>query len=216
MEHENDILVCEKLDTDLFETTETPSEESILESAPVASFPTYDNKKPTPKFETYQVVQTFSKNQNKPKKENSEFNQLVRENSSFEPSIEQFTYKKTDYRPKFKLKSSAKFFLFTCATIAVLLTSLLIYNAVSINNLQRENFLKQQEITESEAQLDDINKLIKDLGKIDQTDAENGGYENVENEVEIALNKPNTLPEYQTKTSFFDMLCNFISSLFGG
>ena len=71
MEHENDILVCEKLDTDLFETTETSSEEISFVNEPVANFPKYDNKKPTPKFETYQVVQTFSKNQTKPKKENS-------------------------------------------------------------------------------------------------------------------------------------------------
>lgn len=118
---------------------------------------------------------------------------------------------------KAKLNFRGKLMVFGYSAVMVVLGFLAIFNIVQINNLSTQNAQIQSQITQSENSLNDLYETYKYLSN------ENRISEIVDDrnmiKIESASNSNITLrdpKEYTKESNWFDKLCNFFSSLFGG
>jgi len=218
MEHENDILITEKplKEDDLFTPEDKPNPISPTLKKQANIFETYQTDKYEQVYNKYEVLQSYN-----PKKQDrnlKEFEKIVNDSNSYQPTKETFTVEKVKPKFQFKLKKRAKIFLVTCCAVLVMLGGLCVYNAVQINDLQTGINQTQQNIDETTGQID---KIIKDIGTLNDQlveDANNSDFSLVtpENEITIELIPKNEVTTQYTHTNFFDLICNFFRRLFGG
>ena len=117
------------------------------------------------------------------------------------------------------LSARARLYLTTGFVVMALLLFLMIYNFFVINNMATSIDILQDDLTYQNYQvMDKANKLdnLTDEAVIRQQ-LESMGYADVssENVVTIASNANNYTP-LQGETNWFDALCEFIGSIFGG
>ena len=238
-EHESDILIAEpeeetqqikqeqpKINTNdnsnnLVEFFYKPqkAQESKQTKPEEPKFTNYSNSHLNKVYKKYDVVQTYVPKKEK-QQQSTEFEKFVTEQNNFTPQQETFTVQTPSQKPSFRLTKKAKTWLVCVSVIIVMLSSLCIINAVNINNLNSS-------INQTQSSITNINKniqnTIKDIGKLtDEQEIKNNasdlGLTEVEpkNNIEIQLNEKNVVEDYQGQTNFFDEICNFIRSLFGG
>lgn len=238
-EHESDILVAEPEEETLEKTNDTidslkedsndlieifykpqNTQENKTVKKQTESFSNYNFNHLNKVYKKYDVVKTYIPKKEEKKDKTNEFEKFVTQQDSYTPQKETFIVEKTVEKPVFRLKQKAKVWLVCFTTIIVLLSSLCIINAIDINNLNNN-------IEQTTSSINDINKniqtTIKDIGKLtDEQEIKNNasdlGLTEVEpkNNIEIELNEKNIVEDYQGQTNFFDDICNFIRSLFGG
>lgn len=240
-EHESDILVAEpeeqEAESTNLESTSSPtneeksndliemfykpqqSQENKTVKKQSDTFTNYNFNHLNKVYKKYDVVKTYvPKKQEKQK--TPEFEKFVTEQDSFVSQKETLMVEKTAEQPAFRLKPKAKVWLICFSVIIIMLSALCITNAVNINNLNNT-------IDQTTTSINDINKniqtTIKDIGKLtDEQEIKNNasdlGLTEVEpkNNIEIELNQKNEVEDYKGQTNFFDEICNFIRSLFGG
>jgi cell division protein FtsL len=219
MEHENDIITVEKptKENDLF-TSQKPAPITPTIKKQNDLFENYETAKYEQVYDKYEVLQSYN-----PKRQDrnlKDFQKFVDDNNSYQPTKETVTVERVKPKFQFKLKSRAKIFLFAFCAVVVMLSGLMIYNAVQINNLQTD-------ITNTTGQVEDttvdIDKIIKDIGNLTDEDlleeeANNMDFSDIvpEDEVTIELLPKNEVTTPVTHTNFFDRICNFFRRLFGG
>lgn len=209
MEYENDIITVDSQVEEQKQETTNPTIKKEYQR-----FTDYSNAKRPKDYDEYEVIQTYTPKK-KPKKD-TEFKDFVTEQNSYTPSKETFVYEKTKQKPM--LKKNNKIFICICCAITVVMGILGIVNAVNINNLNYSNLSTTQEIANLGQEITKIDQVIE--GMVDDATikdkAEENGMETVTQKTEIQLLEKNQLEEHPRKTNFFDKICNFFSSLFGG
>lgn len=240
-EHESDILVAEPEETDVDnnqianeQLNTTKGQDDLVEmfyrptrqqqnktiKKETQSFTNYNNSNLNKVYKKYDVVQTYVPKKQEKKAEVNEFEKFVTQQDDYTPQKETFVVEKSAEKPSFRLKQKAKVWLVCFAVIIIMLSALTITNAININKLNNN-------IEQTSSSITDINKdiqnTIKDIGKLtDEQEIKNNaselGLTEVEpkNNIEIQLNEKNVVEDYQGQTNFFDDICNFIRSLFGG
>lgn len=233
-EHESDILVAEpETETtqktfeknqssgdNLFEVVYEPTKKQTKPEKKQDVFATYNSNHLNKVYKKYDVVQTYvPKNQQK-NQTNASFEKFVEQQDSFQPQQETFMVQNIEPKQQFKLKPKAKVWLVSFSVIIIMLCSLCIFNAVSIGNLNGQ-------IEQTTSSITDINKAIqttvKEYGELtdegavkDKAEDMGLGQVEPENSIEITLNEKNVIEDYQGQTNFFDEICKFVRSLFGG
>ena len=213
MDYEDDILVETEIleDEALEEIDDEPSQEK-----PLKGFPKYSNEKLERVYQKYDFSKTY--NPNTQKNQTSQFEKFVKENDeslALEESISVETSKSQE-----KNLNSKKFSVFKVCGIFVcaLLIILSMINLATITDLEKKVDTTQKEINQMEV---NVGKLIQDVGKLTDEEelidqATQNGMEQINQEVKITLNDKNTVVQYESKTNFFDKICEFISNIFGG
>lgn len=221
MEHENDILTItrdtetQKEQKNSYETYEkiTPSSNTQVKNS-YKAFDDYSNSPREKDYEEFEVVHTYAPR--KKAKKDTSFADFVSEQNSFTPSKETFLYEKV--KPQKKAKRTSKIFVAVCCSVAVMMGTLGIINTVRINNLAFSNVSNSEKIANIGKEITKVDQAIE--GMISETTvkeiAENQGMEEITTETTIPLNEKKTIEKHQGKTNFFDKLCNFFRSLFGG
>jgi cell division protein FtsL len=242
-EQETDILVAEpeeeveesslkstKDSGDLLEIFYKPTEKAETENKTLKkesdTFVNYNYNHLNKVYKKYDVVETYvPKKETKPEK-SADFEKFVTEQKSYTPERETLSVESVEevespaQKPVFRLKQKAKAWLVCFGAIAIMLCSLCICNAVSIKNLNNS-------IDETTVNMNNINKdietTIKNIGKLTDADeiknnASDLGLTEVDDahNITIELNEKNVVEDYNGQTNFFDEICNFIRSLFGG
>ena len=118
---------------------------------------------------------------------------------------------------KAKLNFRGKLMLFGYGAIVAVLGFLAIFNVVQINNLTAQNAQIQSQIQQSENSLSDLYNTYKNLNNENKiaeiVDDKNMIKLESTSNSNISLRPPK---EYTKESNWFDKLCNFFSSLFGG
>lgn len=217
MEHENDILTVEKVEktTDdnwTYVQKKQSSNQTIKQE--YKEFSDFSHAKKPKDYEEYEIIQTYTPK--KKAKKNTAFQDMVREQNSYEADKETVIYEKV--KPQKKLKRTSKIFVCICCAIAVLMGTLGIINTVKINNLNFSNISKAEEIANVGKELVKIDQAIEGITSEDavKDNAQNSGMESVTTTEKIELIEKNNVVEHQGKTSLFDKICNFIIHFFGG
>ena len=152
----------------------------------------------------------------------AEFNKLIREQNAFEEVEDTLTYQKVERDPKVKLSlnSRTKLAVFTYAFVTLMLGFLLIYNAVSLANMNASINNLNGSISAEQA---NIERVIKDIGNMTDEDnvldiASDLSFREVplSNIVQVQLYEKQTPPHYEGQTNWFDSICRFLNSVFGG
>ena len=238
-EHESDILVAEPEEEKVTQNTElvsSPTEEKSNDLIEMFykpqqternktikkqndTFTNYNSNHLNKVYKKYDVVKTYVPKKEE-KQKSTDFEKFVNEQNSYVPQKETFMVETPVEKPAFRLKQKAKVWLVCFSVIIVMLSALCITNAINISNLNNT-------INQTTTSINDINKniqtTIKDIGKLtDEQEIKNNasdlGLSEVEakNNIEIELNQKNEVEDYKGQTNFFDEICNFIRSLFGG
>ena len=233
-EHESDILVAEpeqeaaeqsfdkpkSAGENLFEVVYEPTKSQTKPEKKQEVFATYNSNHLNKVYKKYDVVQTYVPKKQQKNQTNASFEKFVEQQDSYQPQQETFTVQNIQPKQQFKLKPKAKVWLVSFSVIIIMLCSLCVCNAVNIGNLNHQ-------IEQTSSSITDINKAIqttvKEYGELTdegaiKDKAEDMGLGEVEpqNKIEITLNEKNTIEDYQGQTNFFDEICKFIRSLFGG
>lgn len=184
------------------------------------TFTNYNNSHLNKVYKKYDVVQTYVPQSQAKPAENKEFEKFVNQQDSYSATQESFVTSTPAQKPTFRLKQKAKVWLVCFSVIIVMLSALCITNAVNISNLNSNIEQTQSSITNVNK---NIQNTIKDIGKLtDEQEIKNNASDlgltevEPENNIEIQLNQKNEVEDYQRQTNFFDEICNFIRSLFGG
>lgn len=214
MDYEDDILV----ETEM-ETEEIVEEEPLMQEepdVPLKNFPKYSNEKLERVYNKYDFSKSY--NPNAQKKDSESFQKFVKENNA--ENIQEESFSKELESSKSKQNTEKRFnILKICSSVVcVLLLILSMVNLATITDLEKNISTKQTEVSKKEV---NIGKLIKDVGKLTDedallNDAQNKGMEEITEEIEITLNNKNEIIKYESKTNFFDKICEFISGIFGG
>ena len=216
MEHENDILTVEKPTNTQEHLYEKKSIENPTIQREYSKFTDYSNEKTKKDYEEFEIIQTYKPKLKQRQQPNKDFQALLDEQNNFEPSKETFVYEKV--KPQKKLKRTSKIFVVVCCAIALLMGTLGIVNAVKINDLNFSNVSTGEKIANVGKEIVKIDQVIEGMtseGTIKDEGTE-GGMEQVTVKTEIDLIEKNKLPQQEKKTNFFDKICNFFNSLFGG
>ena len=151
-----------------------------------------------------------------------EFNELVK--SANVPTTAHVEFQKLS-TPKIsnrknvnaKLNFRGKLMIFGYASIVAILGFLAIFNVVQINNLNSQNAQIESEIHQSENKLGDLYEIYKELNNSDRiadiVDDKNMIKLESTSNSNITLREPK---QYTKESNWFDKICNFFSSLFGG
>ncbi|MDR0850205.1 MAG: hypothetical protein LBN07_01840 [Christensenellaceae bacterium] len=114
----------------------------------------------------------------------------------------------------FKLNLRGKLIVAITASILALLSILLIYNAISISNYNTQILASQQELVIEQER---YNTLMTELeALIDGISPEALGMTQNIPSVGLGGVTVGTTETYSAPTNWFDALCNFIASIFGG
>ena len=211
MDYEDDILV-ETENEVLIETEEETKEQSSA----YKNFPKYSDEKLERVYNKYDFSKSY--NPNSRKKETESFEKFVKHNSEEDVYEESFTVEKTSEQNKSSQNTKFNIFKICGTAICFMLIILSMINLATITNLEQSINKTQNQISQTEV---NVGKLIQDVGKLTNKDdllneATQNGMEQVEQEIEIVLNEKNNIIEYESKTNFFDKICEFISNIFGG
>ncbi len=175
-------------------------------------------KKEKRKFESFEIVKTFSPKE-KPKK-NNDFDKILEVSNDFETSESTITTSENvkKQKVKMKLRPRGKLILIAISCVIILLSSLMISNAIKISNLNNDITNLNNQITVEDFKID---KAIKDLGAL--TDEAKSDETAIRLELEktteftdVDLYERNPEIKVQKNSNWFDKLCNFISKIFGG
>ncbi len=151
-----------------------------------------------------------------------EFNELVK--SANVPTTAHVEFQKLS-TPKIsnrknvnaKLNFRGKLMIFGYASIVAILGFLAIFNVVQINNLNSQNAQIESQIHQSENKLGDLYEIYKELNNSDRiadiVDDKNMIKLESTSNSNITLREPK---QYTKESNWFDKICNFFSSLFGG
>ena len=200
-----------------YETNYKQDYEEIPIKKEYEKFNDYSNEKANDSFEEYEVIRNFTpKVKSKTKKENKEFNNFLDKQYAYTDSTETYIYQRGKEKTTFSTKTRSRIIVYACALIAILLSTLCIVNLVNISTINATNSGIQQEISAINGKGEETADKIKD--EIENVENNNGDYKdssNAEN-TSITLIEKNQPQNYESETNFFDKICNFISSLFGG
>lgn len=216
MDYEDDILVATENDEEI-ETEIEPEEESVASTTKqYKNFPKYSNEKLERVYNKYDFSKTY--NPNSHKKDGKDLENFVKQNENTNFDEESFTVEKSTIAEQ--EKSSKKFSIFKiCGTIVcALLVILSMINLATITDLEKKVETSQKNVNEVEV---NVGKFIQDVGKLTNEEdllnkAEQEGMEEITEEFKITLNDKNQIIEYESKTNFFDKICEVLFSLFGG
>ena len=223
---ENDNLILTEIDNaeEIQENVEIPEEEAfeISDEAKEQSRKFFKfgskKKKDNRKFESFEIVKTYTPKE-KPKKDN-EFDKILEVSNNLQTTEETISVKnkQTNQKVQVKMRPQGKLILAVISIIIILLSSLCIYNAVNINNLNRDINNLNNEITVQDFNVD---KAIKNLQNL--TDDAKSDEQALKLELEKATDTHEvTLYIRQESSSvkevsnWFDKLCNFLSKILGG
>lgn len=175
-------------------------------------------KKEKRKFESFEIVKTYTPKE-KPKKDN-EFDKILETTNESIVSEESLSVKSTNQKAqvKMKLRPQGKLVLIVIAFCVILLSSLIINNAITINKLNESIDNLNNQITVTDFNID---KAVKNLQELD----EDSTSTEIANELGLEQNAETfTVDLYERKdvvslkpvSNWFDKLCNFLAKLFGG
>ena len=179
-------------------------------------FEDYSNQQQETSYEEYEVIRNFTPKVKKQKKENKEFNNFLDNQYAYTDSTETYIYQRGKEKSTFSSKTRGRIIVYACAFIAILLSTLCIINLVNISSLNASNQGIQNEISAIDKNLtnaEDSADKIKD-----EIENNKGDFteQNSANNVNIPLLEKQTPLTSESQTNFFDKICNFISSIFGG
>ena len=121
-------------------------------------------------------------------------------------------------------KSQADFktvvYLTTAIIVTLLLAFLAIYNIFVINGLNSSIQLLQEEVTVAETQLNALNsnELTEEQLKTLIASSLSGNYQDITSNgfADVTMLETTSGTTYEIETNWFDELCGFLSSVFGG
>lgn len=118
---------------------------------------------------------------------------------------------------KTKLNFRGKLMIFAYSAVVAVLGFLAIFNIVQINNLNSQNAQIQAEITKSENSLNDLYNTYKELNNENRISE----IVNDKNMIKLGSTSDSNITlrdpkEYTKESNWFDSICDFFSSLFGG
>ena len=178
-------------------------------------------KKEKRKFESFEIVQTYVPKQKQSKTLDNSFKNIVDVSNNFEAVEESVSVQSATKKQnvKLQLRLKGKIILIVISLIIILLSSLSIYNAVKINQLNNEIATTNQQITIEDANL---KKAIKEFGNLtneekiqEQSGSLNMSETRESDIVEIELYDRNPVSKPKAKTNWFDKFCGFLSKIFG-
>ena len=202
---------------DFYQTEEEPQYEEQNSKKQYDKFDDYSNDLQKSSYEEYEVIRNYTpKLKTKPKKENKEFNKFLDNQYAYTDSTETYIYQRGKEKSTFSTKTRGRIIVYACAFIAILLSTLCIINLVNISTINASNSEIQQEINKVDDKLAETGDKIKD--EIENVENNDGDYvdKNQANKTSIDLIEKSQPQNYESETNFFDRICNFISSLFGG
>lgn len=175
-------------------------------------------KKEKRKFESFEIVKTYTPKE-KVKKED-EFDKILEVSNDMQTSEDSISVKSTnkDQKVKVQLRPQGKLILATISIIIILLASVLIHNAVTLNSLNKNIDNLNNQITVEDLKID---KAVKNLETL--SDEAKSSDKALELELEkatsveeVELYVRQDTPTTSEITNWFDKLCNFVSKIFGG
>ena len=215
MDFENDILILEKpVDTQVDISSQSQNNINQTVNNHYETFTDFSHDKHQREDNEFEVVQTYIPRQNK--KSNNDFDNLINEQNSYISANETYTYKKT--KPQKQFKPTNKIFVCISCVIALFMGTLGIINAVNINNVSNNIASTTEQIANIGKEITKIDQVIEGMVNEDnlKDEAEQDGFTEVTTKTEIDLNEKNVVEDYKKSTNLFDIICNFIMSLFGG
>ncbi len=175
-------------------------------------------KKEKRKFESFEIVKTFTPKEKA--KKNDEFDKILEVSNNGEVSVDTITTSsvKKNQKVKMKLRPRGKLILIAISCVIILLSSFSIANAVKISRLNNEIVNFDNQITIQDFKVDTaIKKLgeLTDESKKDQK-AIDLELEKTTDYTEIGLYERQDVVKPKAQSNWFDKFCNFISRIFGG
>ncbi len=175
-------------------------------------------KKEKRKFESFEIVKTFTPKEKA--KKNDEFDKILEVSNNGEVSVDTITTSsvKKNQKVKMKLRPRGKLILIAISCVIILLSSFSIANAVKISRLNNEIANLDNQITIQDFKVDTaIKKLgeLTDESKKDQK-AIDLELEKTTDYTEIGLYERQDVVKPKAQSNWFDKFCNFISRIFGG
>ena len=175
-------------------------------------------KKEKRKFESFEIVKTFTPKEKA--KKNDEFDKILEVSNNGEVSVDTITTSsvKKNQKVKMKLRPRGKLILIAISCVIILLSSFSIANAVKISRLNNEIVDLDNQITIQDFKVDTaIKKLgeLTDESKKDQK-AIDLELEKTTDYTEIGLYERQDVVKPKAQSNWFDKFCNFISRIFGG
>lgn len=175
-------------------------------------------KKEKRKFESFEIVKTFTPKEKE--KKNDEFDKILEVSNNGEVSVDTITTSsvKKNQKVKMKLRPRGKLILIAISCVIILLSSFSIANAVKISRLNNEIVNLDNQITIQDFKVDTaIKKLgeLTDESKKDQK-AIDLELEKTTDYTEIGLYERQDVVKPKAQSNWFDKFCNFISRIFGG
>lgn len=175
-------------------------------------------KKEKRKFESFEIVKTYTPKEKKQKE--NDFNKILEVSNGMQTSENTISMSTSSNKQKveYKVRPQGKLILIVISIIIILLSSLTIYNAVSINNLNKSIDTLNNEITIQDLKID---KAVKNL-QILNDDAKSNEqileleFEKATETTEVELYTRQAKPTTNKVSNWFDSLCDFISKIFGG
>jgi len=175
-------------------------------------------KKEKRKFESFEIVKTYTPKEKKKKED--DFNKILEVSNEMQTSENTLSVSTSSSKQKveYKVRPQGKLILIVIAVIIILLSSLTIYNAVTINNLNKNIDSLNNEITIQDLKID---KAVKNLQILNDDAKSNEQILELELEkatetTEVVLYTRQTKPMTTKVSNWFDSICNFISKIFGG
>lgn len=179
-------------------------------------------KKEKRKFESFEIVQTYVPKQKQNKKVDNSFKNIVDVSNNFEAVEESVSMQSATKKQhvKLQLRLKGKIILIAISIVIILLSSLSIFNAVKINELNNKITETNQQITIEDANL---KKAIKEFGQLtseEKIQEQSGSLDMSKIQesdiVEVELYDRQPVSKPKGKTNWFDKLCGFLSNIFGG
>ena len=137
-----------------------------------------------------------------------------------EPTLIPTISQKQEIEPttaKLSLNLRGKLIVAVYASIILLLSILLIYNAVSIANYKRGISTTQQQIVVREAELSDLQQQLDGLlSDPTKTPEGMGMSQGSQNSIKNSYFEKDSAVKYSVDKNWFDSMCGFLSSIFGG
>lgn len=175
-------------------------------------------KKEKRKFESFEIVKTYTPKEKKQKEDS--FNKILEVSNEMQTSENALSVSTSSSKQKveYKVRPQGKLILIVISVIIILLSSLTIYNAVSINNLNKSIDSLNNEITIQDLKID---KAVKNLQLLNEEAISNEQIlelelEKATNTTEVELYTRQSKPNAEKISNWFDSICNFISKIFGG
>lgn len=175
-------------------------------------------KKEKRKFESFEIVKTYTPKEKQ--KNDNEFDKIleVSNNQSVDEETITVSSNTKKQQVKLKMRPQGKLLLVLISIIIILLSSLCISNAVSINKYNKSIENLNNDITIEDLKID---KAIKNLDKltnesISDEQALKLELEKATDYKEISLYERKPIAKASSSSNWFDKLCNFISKIFGG